>query len=61
LEHTASNTPFLTEGKGDSWNATKRPTSFLQNGRRFGFRANRLQTHQFLKANSGGGDVLTKA
>lgn len=49
FEHTASNTLFLTEGKGVSRNVTKRPTSFLQNGRRF--RAKILQTFQFLKAN----------
>jgi hypothetical protein len=34
MEHTASNTLFLTEVKGDSWNVTERPTSFFQNGRR---------------------------
>jgi len=45
LEHTASRTLILTEGKGESWNAT----TDLQNGRRF--RAKRLQMFQFLKGN----------
>ena len=49
LDHTASNTSFLTEGNSASRNVTKRPTSFLQNGSKF--RANRLRTFQFLKAN----------